>query len=135
MKNKIIIEIPDDLTEKEEAELISRKVAKKMLQIANSGSPGKKQARIGNQQFESFKMPTSEIIINRISKDTPPSMMACSCGILFNKKDGSSYWTNYGGKARRVFCCGNECRDIAFEIAGNGRVAIQKSKLTPFRFF
>lgn len=132
---KIIIEIPDDLSEKDEAILIAKKISKKMLQIAASGSGGKKkQKKIGNQQFDNFKLPTSQIEIVRMApKSKLSAMITCYCGTMFNKKEGKPYFTNYGGIMRKNHCCSAECREVVIANFGN-RVSITKNKLSHLFF-
>ncbi len=136
MQKKIVIEIPDDLTEAQEAVVIAEKVGKKMLQIANSGTGRNKEVkRIGNQQVDAVKYATSEIEVRRIPpKQKLDPMISCHCSTLFNSKDGYIYYTNYGGSIRKNRCCSTDCRDLVLNNFP-GRTALKKKDLQTIRVF
>lgn len=119
----IRITIPDDLTPEQELLEIGKKLGKKML-------PQNNQKMLGSGY--TIKHLQTAIVIERKSTVKPIVTRECSvCQTLFDQCVGKGFWTNYGGKIRRIYVCCEECRKQYMGILGDGRCAKTKSGLKP----
>lgn len=124
---KIIITIPDNLSQQEEIAAIAKELTKKYL-------PGNTQKALGTG-YE-LKHLETQIIIQRKSVEKVLVTVECSkCGTIYEKDKGFKLYTNYGGRTKKIFFCSDECRQFLIDHAGNGRVALTRNKLTAFRNF
>lgn len=125
--NKIIITIPDGLSDKEEVIAIAKKMEQKRL----SGSGvNKEQLKIGTEI--TVKNVDTAIIVKRVNKEPIIQMITCNvCGCEYQNNTASYYYHNYGGNKKKVAVCSVDCRDSIVSFLGC-RASVSKSKLKHF---
>jgi hypothetical protein len=125
----IIVKVPDNLTPLQEALAVSKKLTQKAL----SGSGSAIKNRIGDEI--NIIEPEQQIIIQRVNKEKPIEFCKCSvCHTEYQSNLAAYYFTNYGGSVRKMPVCSPECVSIMVS-AFPGRIADNKKKLIPVRFF
>lgn len=130
MKNKVIITIPDTLTDQEEKRLNSERLVQKQLSFHGNEL---NKLRIGNNL--EVKNLTTQIIINRTG-EKPIEFIPCNvCGCDYQSNLFKIVFVNYGGKNKSIKVCSENCQHTLIEICGKGRAALKLKQLTPVRFF
>lgn len=122
---KIKITIPDNLNPEQELLAIAKQLGKNLL-------PSGKNKLLGTgYEIKHLQM---QIEITRESVEKTVVTRECPiCKSLFQQTAGKILWTNYGGNKKRLYYCSDNCRQQVIEVAGQGRVSINKSKLVPLR--
>jgi hypothetical protein len=122
---KVNITIPDNLTHEQEIFAIAKALGAKML-------PSGKTKLLGSG-YEIQNIQT-QITITREAVEKPIVTIECSvCKTIFEKKIGAALYVNYGGKPRKRLFCSTECCNEVINICGEGRAALNKKDLKPFR--
>lgn len=130
MKKEIKIQMPDNLSEEQEAIFISKNIIQKALSVSASS---KSRPRIGNEI--TITEPETIIRVTRVSKEKPIEFCKCPvCSTEYQSNMATPYFTNYGGNIRKMATCSKECVSVMV-AAFPGRTAATKSGLTPLRRF
>lgn len=123
---KIDLQIPDNLTEAQEAVEITKQLNKRLLSA-------KDKPLLGNPV--NVKDLQTQITVTRVSKENPITTHICNvCNTVYTSDTAVSYWHNYGGNLKQVNTCSTECRDFCLNMLGE-RAAKTKKGLKPLRFF
>ena len=130
MKKEIKITIPSGLSDREESFEIAKKLNQKLL--ASHGRQ-KDKIRIGNEV--NLKYGTTTIVVKRDTSNTIEFVPCNVCGCEYQNTEFKPVFTNYGGRAKKLKVCSEDCQNTLLDYCGTGRAAIKKKDLTPIRFY
>lgn len=130
MKKELIIIIPDNLTPRQEALMISHK----LLQEAIPYTPRNKAPLLDNAALQLIYPETLIRIIRQKNEHTVELFKCPVCGTQYDIKTATYYFTNYGGSIRRQPSCSVNCVNV---LVSNfpGRIAAKRKLLRACRTF
>lgn len=122
----INITIPDNLNPNQELIEIARMLGKKML------PPKNKMIGVGYE----IKQLQTQIIIKREPIEKAIATRNCTiCGTIVEQSISKCFYSNYGGRTTKHYCCSDDCRATILSVAGTGRMSIKKKDLIKCRSF